>query len=114
MGKYLALYLGAATEDQKNQITPAQSQKFIESWGKWAHENEKSLVDAGSPLNRKTILTANNVEDTSNKRTGYAIIEAQSHEAALDIFSTHPHLTLFPGNSIEVFECPPPPTEQTP
>lgn len=39
----------------------------------------------------------------------YAIVEADSHDAAVELFRGHPHLALLPGNSIEVLECPPVP-----
>jgi hypothetical protein len=39
-----------------------------------------------------------------------AVVEAASHEAAVEIFQSHPHLALVPGNSIDVIECPAPPT----
>lgn len=38
---------------------------------------------------------------------GYTIVEADSHDEAVQIFSAHPQLGLFAGNSIAVLECPP-------
>ena len=78
----------------------------MEAWGAWAQTHAGALVDPGAPLFRKRILTATSVAEFEDARVGYAIVEAASHEAAVDIFSTHPHLSLHPANSIEVMECP--------
>ncbi len=31
--------------------------------------------------------------------------EAESHEAAAKLFLSHPHFSIFPGDSIEIMEC---------
>jgi hypothetical protein len=36
----------------------------------------------------------------------YLLVEAESHDAAIQTLSEHPHLALVRGNSIEVIECP--------
>lgn len=106
MSKYLAIYNGNADERNKSQITPEQSQKFMEEWAKWAQDNKQVIIDPGSPLSSKKEITANGIKDAKDTKTGYTIVEAQSLEAATQIFSNHPHLTLFAGNFIEVLECP--------
>ncbi|HUR76039.1 MAG TPA: hypothetical protein VMZ00_17275 [Sporichthya sp.] len=45
-------------------------------------------------------------EDFTDAKVGYAIVDAESHDAAVEMFSDHPHLGLIAGNSIEVLECP--------
>jgi len=54
-------------------------------------------------------VTAHGVEDYTDSKTGYAIIETRSHDDAVQILAEHPHLRLISGNSIEVLECPPAP-----
>jgi len=66
-------------------------------------------VDPGAPLYRKKLVTAHGVEDYTDSKTGYAIIETRSHDDAVQILAEHPHLRLISGNSIEVLECPPAP-----
>ncbi len=46
------------------------------------------------------------VEDFTDSKTGYAIVEATSHDEAVRMFAEHPHLLLHSGNAIEVLECP--------
>lgn len=104
MPKYLALHVGAAREG-----TPVpsaeESQAFVAAWGRWAQANAGSLDDSGSPLSRKKVVTAREVHDAESARTAYAIVNADSLDAAAQMFVDHPHLSLFPGNSIEVYEC---------
>jgi hypothetical protein len=106
MGKYLAIYLGAATDQEKQDLTADQQQSFMDAWAAWAQAHESALVDPGSPLFRKRLVTGDGVVDFEDAKTGYAMVEAASHDAAVEMFSTHPHLSLITGNSIEVIECP--------
>ena len=109
MGKFLAIFNGAADEAAKAELTEQQQIDFMNAWASWAQANEGSLVDAGAPLNAKKLITAHGVEDFTDAKVGYTSVEADSHDEAVQIFSEHPHLGLFPGNSIAVLECPAPP-----
>lgn len=106
MTKYLAIYHGAASDKQKQGLSDEESQVFMQAWAEWAQTHKEAFVDAGSPLSKTKLLTSEGASDTRNTMTGYAIVEADSHEEAVKIFSTHPHLTLVSSNSIEVIECP--------
>ncbi|MGN9766517.1 hypothetical protein ACTMS2_15315 [Micromonospora sp. SD12] len=109
MGRFLALFNGAADEVSRAELTEQQQTEFIHAWASWAQANEKALIDPGAPLNAKRLVTAQGVEDFTDAMTGYTIVEADSHDEAVQIFSGHPHLRLSAGNSIAVLECPPPP-----
>ena len=71
----------------------------------WAEANEHALIDPGSPLFMKKVVTSQGVEDFTDTKVGYAIMGA-SHDEAVRIFSEHLHSSLIHGNSIEVLECP--------
>ena len=109
MGRFLALFNGAADEAGKAALTERQQTEFLHAWASWAQANERALVDPGAPVNAKKLVTARGVEDFADATTGYTIVEAASHDEAVQIFAEHPHLGLFAGNSIAVLECPPPP-----
>jgi hypothetical protein len=106
MGRFLAIFHGAADEAGKAELTERQQTEFLSAWASWAQANERALVDPGSPLNAKKLVTPQGIEDYTDTMTGYTIVEADSHDAAVEIFSAHPHLGLFAGNSIAVLECP--------
>ncbi|PYC67900.1 hypothetical protein C7C45_19915 [Micromonospora arborensis] len=109
MSRFLALFNGAADEVGKAELTEQRQTEFLKAWAAWAQANEKAIVDPGAPLNAKKLVTARGVEDFTDALTAYTIVEADSHDEAVQIFSGHPHLGLFAGNSIAVLECPPPP-----
>jgi hypothetical protein len=110
MGKYLAILYGSADEADKAEITEEQQAQFMQAWALWAQANDRALVDRGAPLYAKKRVTSQGVEDFTDAKVAYAIVEANSHDEAVRIFSGHPHLGLLPGNSISVLECPPVPS----
>ena len=106
MGKYLAILHGAADDESKSELSAEEQSEFMHAWGAWARANHDALVDPGAPLFMKKVVTSNGVEDFTDSKVGYTILEADFHDEAVRIFSEHPHLALFRGNSIEVLECP--------
>ncbi|MFG1916750.1 hypothetical protein [Micromonospora sp. NPDC048898] len=109
MGRFLALFNGAAGAADKVDLSEQRQTEFLHAWAAWAQANEKAIVDPGAPLNAKKLITARGVEDFTDALTAYTIVEADSHDEAVQILAGHPHLGLFAGNSIAVLECPPPP-----
>lgn len=107
MTRFLAIYNGAADEADKSEISDERRAEFMNAWANWAQRHAGALVDNGSPLFRKKRVTADGSDDFTDSKTGYAIVEAASHDEAVQIFSDHPHLGLINGNWIEVLECPP-------
>ena len=108
MTRFLAIYHGAADELDKGRLSDEQQTEFLTEWAAWAQARQHLLVDPGAPLFAKKRVTAHGVEDFTDSKTGYTIVEARSHEEAVQIFAEHPHLRLIQENSIEVLECPPP------
>ena len=73
----------------------------MNAWASWAQVHQKSLGDPGEPLNMKKIVTAHRIEDFTDSKTGYAIVEARSHDEAVQIFAEHPTCGLCPGSPSE-------------
>ncbi|MCS5478478.1 hypothetical protein NYP18_02300 [Corynebacterium sp. YIM 101645] len=109
MGKFLAIFNGSATEEERGSLTPEANAEFLHRWAAWADSVGDSLVDPGAPLHQKIRLTSTGADRFEDTKVAYAIVEAPSQEQALQMFATHPHLGLLPGNSIDVLECPSPP-----
>ncbi|OUZ12512.1 hypothetical protein BHE97_02065 [Aeromicrobium sp. PE09-221] len=107
MSRFLAILNGAADDESMSEFSDDQQAGFMAAWAAWAQANESALVDPGAPLFRKKMVTQAGVEDFTDSKVAYAIVEAGSHDEAARIFSAHPHLTLDEGNAIEVLECPP-------
>jgi hypothetical protein len=110
MGKFLVIFNGAAGETDKVALREKQQAEFMHAWAAWAQAHDRAIIDPSAPLNVKKGLARQGVEDSTDTKTGYTIVEANSHDEAVQIFSNHPHLGLFAGNSIEVLECPAPPS----
>jgi hypothetical protein len=60
-----------------------------------------------SPLGKTKRASPEGITDIENSMTGYVIVQAESHEAAVKLFENHPHFTICPGDSVEIMECRP-------
>jgi hypothetical protein len=116
MKKFLAVYLGTM-DDEKFQAfmsMPEADRKKIEStgmaaWGKWAQDHASHILDNGGPLGKTKKADVSGVSDTKNALSGYAVVQAESHDEAAKMFENHPHFTIFPGTSVEIVEILPMP-----
>lgn len=78
---------------------------------RWGEEHSASIVDQGKPLGKTKSVDPNGVADGRNAMCGYVIVEAETHNAAAQMFLDHPHFSIFPGQSVEIMECLPLPQE---
>jgi hypothetical protein len=116
MKKFLAIYLGSSESPAFKQwkaMSEAErgprERAGMEAWMRWGKEHEKFIVDGGTPLGKTKRADANGVSDTKNMMSGYVTVEAETHEAAAQLFANHPHFSIFPGQSVEIMECLPMP-----
>lgn len=77
----------------------------MEAWGKWMKDNEKSLVEGGSPLGKTKRVDKNGITDIRNEMGAWTVVQAESHDEAAKLFINHPHFAIFPGDSVEIMEC---------
>ena len=106
MTKFLALYLGSASPHAAS-APPSEETigKGMAAWTGWMAQHASQIVDSGGPLGKTKKASKAGTSDTRNNVTGYVIIEAPSHDAAVKMFEGHPHFAIFPGESVEVMEC---------
>ena len=116
MKKFLAIYLGSMESPafkQWHAMAEAERKERrrsgMDAWMRWGMENERSIVDVGTPLGKTKRVDTSGLSDTKNMMSGYVIVEAESHEAAARMFLDHPHFSAFPGQSVEIIECLPMP-----
>ncbi len=112
MKKFLAIYLGTAASFEKSEWGKLDADQRkqreaagIKAWGEWMKAHHGAIVDSGGPLGKTKRAAAQGVSDTKNSLTGYVIVQAESHQAAADLFKGHPHFTAFPGDCVEIMEC---------
>lgn len=103
MPQYLAVFTGnPSTGGPPPDMTPDTIQKGMAAWGAWMQTHAASIVFTGGPLGRTKRVTRAGVEDTSNRMSGFVIVEAPDHAAAARMFEGHPQFTIFPGDGVEV------------
>lgn len=107
MARFLALYIGTATDEEKAAapVDDATEAEGMAAWGAWMQRNAASIVDNGGPLGPTKRASRSGVTDTENNLTGYILVEAETLEAAANLFADHPHFTVFPGDAVEIMEC---------
>ena len=111
MKKFLVTYLAPASViDDWKKTEPGKrkeaEEKMQGEWKKWMSDHAKMLVDKGAGVGKTKRITAQGASDTKNDIMLYAIVEAESHQAAAKTFEAHPHLQI-PQSSIEVMEINP-------
>jgi hypothetical protein len=111
MKKFLVTYLAPASViDEWKQTEPEKrkqaEEKMQDDWKKWMSDHAKMFADAGAGVGKTKRVTGQGTADTRNDIMLYAIVEAESHDAAARTFEGHPHLQI-PQSSIEIMEINP-------
>ncbi len=106
---YLAVFLGSKTSPKMmawNVLSEADRQAKerdgIAAWKAWAEKHQSAIVGMGGPLGKTKKITQHGIDDVSNEMGAFTLVRAGSHEAAAKLFENHPHLVIFPGESVEV------------
>ena len=112
MKRFVAIYLGTKTGparaqwDKLDDATRKQREaEGMKAWMQWGEKNASAIADAGSPLGKTKRAARDGIADTTNNVVAYAIVQAESHEAAAQLFANHPHFSIFPGDAVEIMEC---------
>jgi hypothetical protein len=106
---FLAVFLGskaspkmAAWNALSDTERRAKEQQGIAAWKAWVEKHHAALVEIGGPLGKTKKVDARGIEDVTNQMGAFAVVRADSHEAAAKLFEGHPHFTIFPGAAIEI------------
>jgi hypothetical protein len=81
----------------------------MKAWQAWMTKHQSSVVVPGSPIGKTMLVSSNGIDDGKNTLCGYVVVSADSHEDAAQLFESHPHFSVFPGEAVEVMECLPVP-----
>jgi hypothetical protein len=111
MKKFLVTYLAPASViDEWKKTEPEKrrqsEEKMQGEWKKWMSDHIKMFADTGAGVGKTKRVTGQGTADTRNDIMLYAVVEAESHDAAARTFEGHPHLQI-PQSSIEVMEINP-------
>jgi hypothetical protein len=111
MKKFMVLYMADPAEFEKmmKNSTPEAQKKGMEAWMHWMTAHKGSIVDGGAPLGKTKRVDAKGAKDVKNGIGGYSVVQADSHDAAAEMFSKdHPHLQMT-GAWVEIVEIMPMP-----
>lgn len=92
-----------ATTDEATR--KEQTGKLMQEWNEWMAAHAASITEKGFPLGKTKRVTVDGVSDVKNDFNWYMIVEAESHEAAAEMFKTHPNLKTIPTSYMEVMEA---------
>lgn len=112
MQKFLVLFLAPAAGLEAwmktdPEIRKVEEKKMMDEWDAWMGEHGTPFtLMAGT--GKTKLVTKGSVVDSKNDLMLCAIIEAESHEAAADLFKDHPHFGI-PDGTIEVMPLNPTP-----
>ena len=106
---YLAVFVGSKTSPQMAAWTAlsdadrrAREQQGMAAWHAWADKHRAAIAYMGGPLGKTKKADNSGVHDISNHMGAFAVIRAESHEAAAKMFEGHPHFAIFPGEAVEI------------
>ncbi len=116
MKNYLAMFLGTPGGFEKWMAQDEAKRKALEAkgmaaWHAWMTKHAAQVVDGGGPLGKTKKVSPSGVADVRNGMSGFTVVRAESHEAAARLFEGHPHFMIFPGESVEIMEILPVPTQ---
>ncbi len=107
MPRFLALYTMRAENIARFRALPKSEQDAIDAkgvarWKEWEAEHAAALVDRGAMVGKTRRATAAGLADAVNTICGYVVVEAPDLDTAASLFIDHPHVTVFPGDAVDV------------
>jgi hypothetical protein len=112
MNKYFVLFgIPVASMDEwMKGVSPEERKKQSEDlrgkWDAWMQGHAAAFVDRGAPLGKTKRVTKRGVSDTRNDLNWYCVVQADSHEAAAQLFADHPQIQVIDTATIDVMEMP--------
>ncbi len=91
----LDAWLTLPEEERKSQEQQMQSE-----WNAWMAEHKAALMETAG-VGKPKRITAEGIEDSRNDLMMYSFVDAESLDAAAEMFKDHPHFGI-PGGWIEV------------
>jgi len=107
--KYFTAIYSAPPENMKEWMSKPEaerkedSDKMMKEWNDWLAAHKESVLNSIS-LGKTKRVSANGVEDAQNGMMVSSYVQAETPEAAAEIFKGHPHLQI-PAATIEIMEA---------
>ncbi|WP_431323343.1 hypothetical protein [Rhizobium sp. YTU87027] len=102
MPRFLAVYTMKPEDLASFRNLPKAEQDAVDEWSAWEERNAASIPDPGGMVGKTTRMTKEGVVNAVNSFCGYLVIEGESADAAARLFEHHPHMTVFPGDGVDI------------
>ncbi|AOF91479.1 hypothetical protein [Sinorhizobium sp. RAC02] len=107
MPRFLAVYTIRPEDVASFRSLPKAEQDAIDAigvkqWAAWEERNTASILDRGGMVGKTTRVTKDGVAKAVNPFCGYLVVEAETADAAARLFHDHPHITVFPGDGVDI------------
>lgn len=107
MPRFLAVYTMKPEDFAAFHALPKAEQDAIDAtgvaqWSAWEERNAASITDRGGMVGKTVRVTRDGIARAANPLCGYLVVEAETIEAAARLFLDHPHITVFPGDGVDI------------
>lgn len=107
MPRFLAVFMMKQENVVRFRQLPKAEQDAIDAaglpqWEAWEKRNAAALLNRGGMVGKTTRVTRDGIAPAINDLSGYVIVEAESAEAAAQLFADHPHFNVFPGDGVDI------------
>ncbi len=108
MPRFVAVYTMKPEDLAAFRARPKSEQDAIDNaglkaWEEWRERSNAAAIVATDVMVGKTRrVTKSGITDARNEIAGFVIVEAADIVAAAALFEDHPHITIFPGDGIDV------------
>jgi hypothetical protein len=107
MPRFVAVYTMKPADIAAFRARPKSEQEAIDNaglkaWGEWRKRNAAAIVSTDIMVGKTKRVTKSGIADARNHIAGFLIVEAADIAAAASLFQDHPHITVFPGDGIDV------------
>ena len=111
MKDFLVLYMAPVSvvdewKKKSAEERKPEEEKMMTEWKNWMAKNAQRFSNMGAGAGKTKRVTAQGVSDVRNDVMLYAVVQAESHDQAAQLFVGHPHLQI-PQASIEIMEANP-------
>jgi hypothetical protein len=119
MPRFVAVYTMKPEDLAAFRALPKSEQEAVDNvglkaWEAWSKRNAAAIVATDVMVGKTWRVTKSAIKEAQNQIAGFVIVEAADIAAAADLFRDHPHITVFPGDGIDVMPVVTGPPEDSP
>ncbi|MGE0852572.1 MAG: hypothetical protein AB7O44_23590 [Hyphomicrobiaceae bacterium] len=105
MPRFVAVYTMKPEDLATFRARPKSEQEAIDkvglkAWEEWDKRNAAAIVATDVMVGKTRRVAKSGIADAQNQIAGFLIVEAA--DTAAGLFQDHPHITVFPGDGIDV------------